>query len=151
MVDGADTVPELGGQEVNAIVIGCGRAGAEIASRMADSGDVVVVIDSQKAAFQRLPVEFSGSTVVGMAIDYEVLESAGVADADILVATTYGDNSNVTAAQIARLRYGVPRAIARVKDPERARVFSERGIETICSTDIVAGAFVDRIKKASGP
>jgi trk system potassium uptake protein TrkA len=132
-----------------AIVVGCGRAGSEIAARMAAAGDSVVVIDRDKYAFDRLPSHFSGSTVVGRAIDHEVLEAAGVTQADVLVATTYGDNSNITAAQLARLKYGVPRAIARVKDPVRARVFAdvfaERGIETICSTDIVANEFADRL------
>ena len=84
----------------------------------------------------------------GPAIDHGVLEAAGVARADVLVAATYGDNSNLTAVQLARLKYHVPRAIARVKDPVRARVFAEQGIETICSTDIIAGAVIDRLANA---
>ena len=131
------------------IVIGCGRAGAEIAGRMAAAGDSVVVVDRDNDAFRRLPDDFSGSTVVGPAIDHGVLEAAGVARADVLVAATYGDNSNLTAVQLARLKYHVPRAIARVKDPVRARVFAEQGIETICSTDIIAGAVIDRLADPS--
>ena len=104
-----------------------------------------MVIDRSRHAFGRLPDEFSGSTLVGTAIDLDVLEAAGVARADVLVAATYGDNSNLTAVQLARLKYGVPRVIARVKDPVRARVFADRGVETICSTDIIAGAVMDRI------
>lgn len=132
-----------------AIVIGCGRAGAEIAARMDAAGDAVVVIDRSRHAFHRLPDDFSGSTLVGTAIDLDVLEAAGVARADVLVAATYGDNSNLTAVQLARLKYQVPRVIARVKDPVRARVFAERGIETVCSTDIIAGAIIDRIADSS--
>ena len=132
-----------------AIVIGCGRAGAEIAARMAAAGDSVVVIDRDSHAFQRLPDDFAGTTLVGTAIDLDVLESAGVARADVLVAATYGDNSNLTAVQLARLKYDVPRVIARVKDPVRARVFADRGIETVCSTDIVAGAIMDRLAGSS--
>ena len=131
-----------------AIVIGCGRAGAALAARMDAAGDSVVVIDRDHFAFQRLPDGFGGSTLVGTAIDLEVLEAAGVARADVLVAATYGDNSNLTAVQLARIKYGVPRTIARVKDPVRARVFADRGIETICSTDIVAGAILDRLTDA---
>ena len=93
----------------------------------------------------RLPDDFAGTTLVGTAIDLDVLESAGVARADVLVAATYGDNSNLTAVQLARLKYDVPRVIARVKDPVRAQVFADRGIETICSTDIIAGAIMDRL------
>lgn len=133
-----------------AIVVGCGRAGAEIAARMAIAGFSVVVIDRDKYAFDRLPDDFTGSTVVGTAIDHDVLEAAGVAEADVLVATTYGDNSNLTVAQLARLKYHVPRAVARVKDPVRSRAFADCGIETICSTDIVATAFASRLNLPLG-
>ncbi len=123
------------------IVIGCGRAGAEIAGRLARQEDSVVVIDRDKRAFTRLPDDFVGTTIVGPAIDDEVLQAAGIEQADAVIAVTYGDNSNLTAAQIAKQMFKVPRAIARVKDPVRAAVFAELGIETISSTDVVADAF----------
>ncbi len=123
------------------IVIGSGRAGAEIAGRLDRQDNSVVVIDRDKRAFARLPDGFAGTTIVGPAIDNEVLQTAGIERADAVIAVTYGDNSNLTAAQIAKHMFNVPRAIARVKDPVRAAVFAKLGIETISSTDIVADAF----------
>ena len=124
-----------------AIVIGCGRAGAEIASRMCAQGHSVVVIDRDRGAFHRLADAFSGATIVGHAIDEDCLMSAGIERADAVIATTYGDNSNLIAVQLARKRFKVKRAIARVKDPVRAAVFAELGFETVPSTSIVGDAF----------
>ncbi len=124
-----------------AIVIGCGRAGAEIASRMSDQGHSVVVIDRDRGAFHRLSESFSGTTIVGHAIDEDCLVSAGIERADAVIATTYGDNSNLIAVQLARKRFNVQRAIARVKDPVRASAFARLGLETIPSTVIVGDAF----------
>ena len=124
-----------------AIVIGCGRAGAEIASRMSDQGHSVVVIDRDRGAFHRLSDSFSGTTLVGQAIDEDLLVAAGIERADAVIATTYGDNSNLIAVQLARKRFNVERAIARVKDPVRASAFAKLGFETIPSTVIVGDAF----------
>ncbi len=132
------------------IVVGCGRTGSEVAARLCRADHSVVVIDRDKQAFKRLPDDFTGATIVGHAIDDDVLRSAGVADADAVVAATYGDNTNLTTAQIARRAYKVPRSIARVKDPMRAVVFAELGVETICSTDIMAGRFMQTLE-SSGP
>jgi trk system potassium uptake protein TrkA len=63
-----------------------------------------------------------------------VLEQAGVARADALVAVTGGDNSNVVAARVARDAYRVPRVIARIHDPRRAALYEELGIVTVSST-----------------
>lgn len=131
------------------IVIGCGRAGAEIAKRLCEAEHSVVVIDNDSHAFERLPTDFAGTTIVGHAIDHAVLESAGISDADAVIATTYGDNSNLTAVQIAKRFYDVPRTIARVKDPIRAAVFAEMGIETICSTEVIADAFTATLTNGS--
>jgi len=49
----------------------------------------------------------------------DVLERAGVARSDALVAVTGGDNSNVVAARVARDAYRVPRVIARIHGPRR--------------------------------
>ena len=124
-----------------AIVIGCGRAGAEVASRMCEQGHSVVVIDRDRGAFHRLADSFTGTTLVGQAIDEDCLISAGIERADAVIATTYGDNSNLIAVQLARKRFNVRRAIARVKDPVRAAVFERLGFETIPSTTIVGDAF----------
>jgi trk/ktr system potassium uptake protein len=117
------------------VVVGCGRVGAGLAAGLAEAGDVVAVVDKDPKAFERLGEEFSGQTVEGIGFDRDVLEQAGVARADALVAVTGGDNSNVVTARVARDAYRVPRVIARIHDPRRAALYEELGIVTVSSTD----------------
>ena len=58
---------------------------------------------------------------------------AGVEEADIFIAATRGDNTNILVAQIAQRRYGVGHVIVRVPDPARSDWYSERGLHTICA------------------
>jgi trk system potassium uptake protein TrkA len=73
--------------------------------------------------------------VEGIGFDGDVLERAGVAGADALVAVTGGDNSNAVAARVARDAYRVPRVIARIHDPRRATLYEQLGVVTVSSTD----------------
>jgi trk system potassium uptake protein TrkA len=119
---------------VRVVVVGCGRVGAGLAVALAEAGDVVAVVDKDAKAFERLGEAFPGQTVEGIGFDRDVLELAGIARADALVAVTSGDNSNVVAARVAREAYRVPRVIARIHDPRRAALYEELGIVTVSST-----------------
>ena len=117
------------------VVVGCGRVGAGLAAGLAQAGEVVAVVDKDPKAFERLGEDFTGQTVEGIGFDRDVLERAGAARADALVAVTGGDNSNVVAARVARDAYRVPRVIARIHDPRRAALYEELGVVTVSSTD----------------
>src|SRR4030095_10812440 len=75
-----------------------------------------------------------------------VLERAGAAGADALVAVTGGDNSNVVTARVARDAYRVPRAIARIHDPRRAALYEELGIVTVSSTGWALRRITDHLE-----
>jgi trk system potassium uptake protein len=117
------------------VIVGCGRVGAGLATGLAAAGEIVAVVDKDPKAFERLGEEFAGQTVEGIGFDRDVLEHAGVARADALVAVTSGDNSNVVTARVARDAYRVPRVIARIHDPRRAALYEELGVVTVSSTD----------------
>jgi trk system potassium uptake protein TrkA len=61
---------------------------------------------------------------------------AGVEEADVFIACTRGDNTNLVVAQIAQRRFNVPKVVARVLDPRRAAWYEEQGLHTICGTAI---------------
>jgi trk system potassium uptake protein TrkA len=116
------------------VVVGCGRVGAGLAVALAERGDTVAVVDKDPRAFERLLGErFPGQTVQGIGFDRDVLEQAGIARADALVAVTGGDNSNVVTARVARETYKVPRVIARIQDPRRAAIYEELGVVTVAT------------------
>ncbi|HXF70313.1 MAG TPA: TrkA family potassium uptake protein [Thermoflexus sp.] len=122
------------------VILGCGRLGAYLARRLAHEGHHVVVIDREREAFEGLGPDFPGETVVGMGIDSEVLRRAGIEQADVFIAVTGYDNTNIMAAEVAREIFGVRRVITRLNDPLRAEIFQELGLTTISPTALAAEA-----------
>lgn len=117
---------------MHAIVVGCGRVGAELAVTLELAGHSVAVIDKDRNAFGRyLPKRWNGRAVHGFGFDRDHLEQAGVTEAGGLAATTGGDNSNIVTARIARETYQIPRVVARIQDPRRAIIYERLGIPTV--------------------
>lgn len=93
----------------HAIIADCSRVGAEIASILSSRGKVVVVLDNNKLSFRKLSPDYSGFTVEADATDVDALKHAGIEKADLLVAATNDDNTNIRIAQIATKLFQVPR------------------------------------------
>jgi trk system potassium uptake protein len=116
---------------MKAIVVGSGRVGSALARSLADEGWEVVVVEQREEALTRLGDGWRHPLVIGHGMDADVLEEAGVEDADMLIAATDGDNTNLIIAQVATKRYGVDHVAARIQDPARAEVYGDRGFEVI--------------------
>ena len=123
---------------MKAVIMGCGRVGAELAILLDREGQEVTILDIDPDAFGKLPVDFNGSCVVGNGIDQDVLQRVDLADADAFVAVTPGDNRNAMACQIAKHIFGVPRVVCRIFDPIRQELYNNLGVETISPTREVA-------------
>jgi trk system potassium uptake protein TrkA len=80
---------------MQAIIIGCGRVGSTVAKRLAAEGWDVTAVDEKESALSRLGEDWTGGFVVGHGMDTDVLRRAGIEDADALVASTDGDNTNI--------------------------------------------------------
>jgi trk system potassium uptake protein TrkA len=119
---------------VKAIVVGCGRVGSGLARSLAEAGWDVAVVDRSQEAWERLGKDWRGEFVAGHALDTDVLERAGIADADALFAATSGDNTNIVVAQVAKRRYDVPQVAARLLDPARAEFYADHGFEVVSPT-----------------
>lgn len=130
------------------IIVGCGRLGSHLASLLSKERKSVVVIDNNEEAFNRLVNDFSGFTIEADAIEEETLLNAKIDRADVVVATTNDDNTNVMIAQIAKTIYGVPKVIARLFDPSRQEMYEELDIDTICPTILSAVEFKNIIIEA---
>ena len=101
--------------------------------QLAKAGHAVTIIDKRPQAFDRLPPGFEARTIVGLGFDREVLEQAGVKEADAFIAVSSGDNSNIVSARVAREHYHVPKVIARIYDPRRAEIYEQLDIPTVAS------------------
>lgn len=121
---------------MKAVIVGCGRVGSAVAKRLDRARWDVSVIDEREEALDLLGEQWRGGFVLGHGMDAGVLELAGVADADVLVAATNGDNTNIVVAQLARKRYGVERVVARILDPARAEFYSGQGFDVVSPTRV---------------
>lgn len=114
--------------------MGCGRVGILLTQELSKAGHDVTVIDKNPHAFDRLPPGFDAKEIVGIGFDREVLEEAGIKEADAFLAVSSGDNSNIVSARVAREYYHVPRVIARIYDPLRADIYERLNIPTVSTT-----------------
>ena len=125
------------------LIVGCGRVGSAIAKRMIKQGNDVSVLDESEEAHALLDHDLDqtwedsgGRFTVGTALEIDALLEAGIERADVFVAATSGDNTNLVIAQIAQRRFNVPRVVVRVADPGRASWYAEQGLLTICPTQV---------------
>lgn len=127
------------------VILGCGRVGSTIATNMSQDGHDVTIIDQNPDSFRRLSQDYSGKKITGNGIDEDTLRRADVGNADAFVAVTNGDNRNIMSVQMAKVRFNVPKVVARIYDPNRAYAYAELGIDTICTTCVGAGLMTDMV------
>jgi trk system potassium uptake protein TrkA len=135
---------------MKAVIVGCGRVGALLATMLDATNHEVIIIDVQTRAFDRLPPTFGGAAIRADGTDEDALRRAGVVGADVFLALTEGDNRNVMAAQLAREAFAIETVYAKVNDPVRAQAYSELGIGTVCRTTMMADALLGEIGLTGG-
>lgn len=113
------------------VIMGCGRVGATLATKLQAIGHSVAIIDRNDKAFRMLPDDFRGLKVHGIGFDRRSLERARCDEAVAFAAVAGGDNSNIIAARAARQLYGVRNVVARIYDPKRAEIYERLGIATV--------------------
>ena len=123
---------------MRAVILGCGRVGASLANDLDARGHRVSIIDRSQDAFRRLNEEFGGDPILGTGIDQEILETAGINRAELFVAVTENDCTNIMASQVAKLIYRVDKVVTRIYDPDREEVFRDLGYATVCPTRAAA-------------
>jgi trk system potassium uptake protein TrkA len=119
---------------MHVVIMGCGRVGSELTLQLGKAGHEVVIIDKKPEAFDRLPPGFDARTIVGLGFDRDILEEAGIKEADAFIAVSNGDNSNIVSARVALEHYHVPNVIARIYDPQRAEIYQRLNIPTVATT-----------------
>jgi trk system potassium uptake protein TrkA len=139
------------------LIVGSGRVGSTVAKRMITAGHDVSVLDESPEAHARLDYgleesweELGGRFTVGTAMEVDALIEAGIEQADVVICSTDGDNTNIVVAQIAQKRFNVPRVLARVLDPYRAEWYNEQGLPTVCPTQSAIEMLTERAMAASG-
>ncbi len=127
------------------IIVGCGRFGSELASRLSKAGNDLVVIDNTALAFHNLPEGFRGRTVEGDALSQDILFRAGIKQAEALAVVTNSDILNAAVSHIARNVFGIKNVVARNYDPANRSMFETFGEQIISSTSWGIQRVVDMI------
>jgi trk system potassium uptake protein TrkA len=133
---------------VKALVIGCGRVGSAVAQQLQGSGWDVTVLDENEDSLGRLGENWTGGFVVGHGMDLQVLREAGIEEAEAVVVTTDGDNTNIVIAQAAQKHFEVPTVVVRVLDPARAQFYATRGLRIVCPTSAAIETLVGAVRSA---
>jgi trk system potassium uptake protein TrkA len=117
-----------------------------LATELAKNGNEVAVIDSNEGSFVRLPKDAEVKRILGVGFEHDVLKKAGIEEADVFLALTNSDNTNLTAAQLVKHTFKVPRVAARVYDVQRAKSFEGLHLNIICPTVDTVEKFKEFLK-----
>jgi trk system potassium uptake protein TrkA len=109
------------------IIAGGGRTGTQLAMTLLNQGNRVRLIESRHDILARIHHELPTESVYeGVPTDPGVLEHAGIKEAQALAAVTTSDADNLSLCYLARVKYNVPRIIARVNNPRTAWLFDKK-------------------------
>jgi trk system potassium uptake protein TrkA len=136
---------------VKAIVIGCGRVGSTIAKELLAEGWDVTAVDEKEDALMRLGDKWPGGFVMGHGMDVDVLRAAGIDDADAVVVSTDGDNTNLVIGQVVQKRFAIECVVVRVLDPARADFYASRGLRTVCPTKTAIDVLAEAVRSCEIP
>ncbi len=98
------------------IILGAGQVGSSLAQHLASEANDITVVDTNRAVLRELQDRLDLRTVGGHCAYPDVLEQANVQDADMVIAVTNSDETNMIACQIAYTLYHTPTKIARVRE-----------------------------------
>lgn len=139
------------------LIVGCGRVGSSLARTMLADGHQVSCLDEDPDSHIRLELglensweDEGGQFTVGTGLEIDALLTAGIEDADVFVASTNGDNTNIVIAQIAQRRFRVETVIARILDPYRAEWYEKQGLHTICPTRVAVEMLETDLRRIAG-
>jgi trk system potassium uptake protein TrkA len=117
------------------LIVGGGKVGLNTARQLRQLGHEVAVIEQRKTRYDLIVEELEEALIFGDGTEIWVLEKAGIARADMVVAVTGDDEDNVIISQIAKMKFGVQKVVARVNNPFNQPIFDLLGVEaTVCAT-----------------
>lgn len=120
------------------IVVGGGKVGYYLSVALLSEGHEVLILEKNPEKCGAICDELGSVVVRGDGCEARTLEDAGTERADLLIAVTDEDEDNLVACQVAKNKFGVPRTIARINNPENEALFKRLGIDvTISSTNLI--------------
>ncbi len=134
------------------IILGAGQVGTSVAESLVSEANDITVVDTDPARLALLQERFDLRTVAGNAASPSTLNQAGAGDADLLIAVTQSDQTNLCACRIAKSLFNLPTRIARVRSAdfiEHPELFDETNFAvdfSICPEQIITDYIVKLIE-----
>jgi len=137
------------------IVLGAGQVGSSVAANLASEANDITVVDTNSIRLQELQDRYDLRTVAGEGSHPEVLRRAGAEDADMILAVTNSDETNMVACQIAYSLFHTPTKIARIRSNEYLtypQLFSQEAIpvDVLISPEQLVTEYVQRLIEYPG-
>lgn len=122
------------------VVAGAGKVGYHLARALVAEHEILI-IEADPSRVEFVANELGTEVIMrGDACDAATMERAGMERADLVVATTGDDQNNLTFCQIAKAKFSVPRAVARINNPQNEALFRQLGIDsTVSATNLILG------------
>ena len=142
---------------MNIIICGAGRVGFSISKQLSEQGHSMTIIDQSSDYIQKINETQDVKGIVGRGTSPSVLEKAGAKDADMIIAVTRNDETNMVICQIAHSIFNISKKIARIRDqdflqPKWNKLFSTSNlpIDVIISPEMEVAKSLERKLEAPG-
>jgi trk system potassium uptake protein TrkA len=137
------------------IILGAGQVGASVAANLASEANDITVVDEDVAVLQDLQDRLDIRTVTGYASHPDTLAQAGADDADMIIAVTASDETNMIACQVAYTLFHTPTKIARVRSVEylkHKRLFAQEAlpVDVLISPEQLVTEYIQRLIENPG-
>lgn len=124
---------------MESVIIGGGKIGYNLLKILREKNYQVILIERDRETCLKISDELDTEVICGDGTDLEVLQDAGIGDAEIVAAVTGTDEENLVICQIAKVNFHIRKTIARVNNPKNISMFRALGIDRIvCSTEVIA-------------
>ena len=121
------------------VIVGAGRVGFNLASKLVQDNHTVTVIEKDKARCEGISQRLNALVINGDGCEPSFMEDAEVGRADVIAAVTADDEDNLVICQLAKEVFGIRRTVARVNNPKNEHIFSELGVDVpVNATKIIA-------------
>ena len=120
------------------IIVGGGKVGFHLTKELVDANYEVLVIEQDAEKAKEIADELGDIVLEGDGCEATVLEKAGTARADMLLAVTGDDEDNLVACQVAKQRFNVNKTVARINNPKNETIFQKLEVDiTVSATSAI--------------
>jgi trk system potassium uptake protein TrkA len=135
------------------VILGAGVTGSSVAGALASEENDIVVIDLNPQMLTELKARLDIATITGNAAHPGILEQAGIKNADMVIAVTNRDETNMLACQVINTLYSKPKTIARVRALDflnHPELFQSGGIDIVISPEQLITESIHNLIKFPG-